>query len=167
MRDITYLTPAPYGAGSVRITQMKDVELEENILIMDEGKQIAYFISSMSKGIFKAMLENCVLEPIDEGKATKLVYTVCIEPKLWLRVVTCGGGKVKSDFSKTLSKALAKLIQYVESKKTAVESVENAQPIADEPPRDQSSSGNDTRGAVAPTVVNDEASENCKLLCFS
>lgn len=105
----------PYGVGTTRTVQLTTMTVEEYFFLWEQNKRFAFYFTEMGLPLAHALVEDYWLENLG-GDRSKLIYTVCFEPTLWIRL----GGSLALKFYKNMfHQATQNLATYIQEKKVA------------------------------------------------
>lgn len=110
---VEWHNPKPYGVGTTRTVNLKTVAVEEYFFEWEQNKRFAFYFTSMSLPLINALLEEYRLEPLGEDRS-KFIYTVCLEPSVWLRL---GGPWILKIYEKMFQQATQDLAIYIQDSK--------------------------------------------------
>jgi uncharacterized protein YndB with AHSA1/START domain len=90
MTAVDWFTSDPKGVGTRRTVSFGQSSMEEHFLVWEEGRRMAFRFVSTTGNIFKALIEDYVLEdvPNQQGKCT-FTYKVHAELSLFPSLCTC------------------------------------------------------------------------------
>jgi carbon monoxide dehydrogenase subunit G len=71
-----YLSPPPYGVGSVRQVRAFFADYRETVLVWEAGERWAFRVDAMTRPMFRAFAEDYRLA--DQGAGTRLTWTVAL-----------------------------------------------------------------------------------------
>lgn len=76
---LEWLTPRPHAAGAVRRLRLgKGLTIDEEFYRWDVGQRATFRVTSQSRRILDALIEDFLLEPT--GTGTKLTWTMAASP---------------------------------------------------------------------------------------
>lgn len=100
----------PYGVGTTRTVKLTTVTVEEYFIVWEQDKRFAFYIAKASLPLVKALLEVYQLEELGDYRS-KFIYTVCLEPTIWLRL---GGSLILKVYEKMFRQATTDLATYIQ-----------------------------------------------------
>lgn len=73
------------GVGATRQVVIRGgTRFDERFIAWDEGRLWAFTGVAVRPGLFRALVESCTIEPLDEGR-TRVTYRMGAEPAPWAR----------------------------------------------------------------------------------
>ena len=84
IRRVEWTTPDPKGVGTTRTVSLGLAAAHEYFLAWEPGRRFAFRFEGANRPLFRAGVEDYVLEP--SGAGTRFTYVVALEPTwlLWL-----------------------------------------------------------------------------------
>lgn len=74
-----YVSPAPYGPGTIRSVSMRGIRLRENYLLWQEAeRRQAFYVEAAKLPLFGAFAEDCRVTPTEAGST--LVWRFAVQP---------------------------------------------------------------------------------------
>lgn len=101
----------PYGVGTTRTVKLTTITAKEYFLVWEQNKRFAFYFTEMSMPLVKALLEEYRLEDLGDHRS-KFIYTVCLEPRIWLRL---GGPWILKVYEKMFQQATKDLAAYIQN----------------------------------------------------
>ncbi|WP_299493025.1 SRPBCC family protein [Acaryochloris sp. IP29b_bin.137] len=101
--------PKPYGVGTTRTVKLTTITVEEFFFVWEQDKRFAFYLTSMSLPLAKALVEEYRLIPLGENRS-QLTYTVCLEPSFWLRL---GSPWLLNSYEQMFQQAVKDLAVYI------------------------------------------------------
>jgi len=86
IQDVDWTSPEPKGVGTTRTVTLDSVTVDEYFLIWEPAKRFTFRFTGASKPLFKAGLEDYLMEDLGEGR-TRFTYAVYLKPVLLLRLL--------------------------------------------------------------------------------
>jgi hypothetical protein len=106
---VEWTSPRPYGVGTTRTVTLTTVTVKEYFFVWEQDQHFAFYFTEISLPIAKALVEDYRLEDLGENRC-KFIYTVGLEPTVWLRL---GGSLVLKVYGKMFRQATENLATYV------------------------------------------------------
>ena len=106
VREVTVLGPAS-GVGARRRVKVPGGTVEEEFIVWDPGSRWSFTGLTAKPRFTKSLVEDCRLEPLDNG-GTAISYTMYLDPPAALRpVVKATAGGIR----KNIGRAMANLAE--------------------------------------------------------
>lgn len=100
----------PYGVDTTRTVKLTTVTVDEYFFVWEQDRRFAFYFTRTSLPLVNALLEEYRLEDLGEHR-TKFIYTVCLEPTIWLRL---GGPFILKMYEKMFQRATINLATYTQ-----------------------------------------------------
>lgn len=108
--SLTWLSPRPFGIGTLREVRLGPARVHERFFRWDEGRGYSFYVYEANAPLFNRFAEDYVLTPEDDG--TKFTWTVALEPKPALAIpfkllapaLQIGFGRIANDGRKYFAK---------------------------------------------------------------
>ncbi len=108
MREVTWTSPRPFGAGTTRIVRFDMGALDEHFFRWEPGRRFSFYIKAHSVPLFRALAEDYLVEQLGPDRA-RFTYTVAIDPGALLRV---GGPMSRWILRRMFAQAAAGLVAF-------------------------------------------------------
>jgi uncharacterized protein YndB with AHSA1/START domain len=109
IRRVLWTSPEPKGVGTTRTVTLSTLTVFEYFLAWEPGRRFAFRFEGADRPVFRAGLEDYVLEPLPGGR-TRFAYRVFLEPT-WL--VRLAGPLARANFDRTLAAGAAGLRAFL------------------------------------------------------
>jgi hypothetical protein len=77
--QVSWITPRPHAAGSVRRLRLLKLNvIEEHFYRWEEGRRATFAVTHQTRPMLEGLAEDFVLEPLDGGARTSLIWTMAI-----------------------------------------------------------------------------------------
>ena len=86
IRNVTWTSPEPKGVGTTRTVTLATATVFEHFVAWEPGRRFAFRFEGANRPLFRALLEDYVLEPLDGGR-TRFTYRVAVDPTWLLRLL--------------------------------------------------------------------------------
>ena len=77
--SLTWLSPRPFGIGTLREVCLGPAKVHEHFFRWDEGHGYSFYVYESNAPLFQRFAEDYIVTP--EGDGTKFIWTVAVEPK--------------------------------------------------------------------------------------
>lgn len=109
IRRVVWTGPEQKGVGTTRTVTLDSVTVYEHFLAWDPGRRFAFRFDAADRPLFRAGLEDYVLEPLP-GARTRFRYRVFLEPSWFVRLA---GPLARSAFDRSFRAGAAGLRAYL------------------------------------------------------
>lgn len=77
--SLTWLSPRPFGVGTIREVGLGPTKVHERFFRWDEGHGYSFYVYEANAPLFRRFAEDYIVTPERDG--TKFIWTVALEPK--------------------------------------------------------------------------------------
>jgi hypothetical protein len=77
--SLTWLSPRPFGVGTIREVGLGPSKVHERFFRWDEGHGYSFYVYEANAPMFRRFAEDYIVEP--DGDGTKFTWTVAVDPK--------------------------------------------------------------------------------------
>lgn len=113
MKSISWTSVTPHGVGSTRSVVLSFMTVEEECLLWEEGKRLAFCFTTQNLPMNVSGVENYQLEELDGGSRTRLHGAMYLQPTMLGKMVN--EKKKITDFIVNTMKGIQKYVDWKKS----------------------------------------------------
>jgi carbon monoxide dehydrogenase subunit G len=92
VREASYVTPPPFGIGTIREADVRGTRWVEELIAWEEPTRWAWTVLRSSVPFARAQVE--LFELMDSAEGTRVRWTLALEPRLLARLTTALAGRM-------------------------------------------------------------------------